>query len=152
MPQTQEEDKFEDVNIDDPKPAPPKKKGIFARMLESDDHADTNSRQASSNDKSGPWHHLTGRKRGQSGQGAELGAIPQRESTPKPEKKQEVKMENKLESKSESVSEAQSENEAEQQSSSQPQSQAESQPQTQSQAKAEPVNESTQAPKIKVDS
>lgn len=89
MPQTQEEDKFEDVNIDDPKPQPPKKRGIFARMLDSDDHAEANGRPTSSQEKSGPWHHLTSRKRGQSGQGAELGAIPKREATPKPERQAE---------------------------------------------------------------
>lgn len=85
MPQTQEEDKFEDVNIDDPKPLPQKKRGIFARMLDSDDHTDANGRPPSSQEKTGVWNTLTGRKRGQSGQGSELGAIPKREATPKPE-------------------------------------------------------------------
>lgn len=90
VPQTQEEDNFEDVSIDDPKPAPQKKRGIFARMLDSDDHTESNGRPTSSQEKSGPWHHLTGRKRGQSGQGSELGAIPKREATPKPEKQLEI--------------------------------------------------------------
>jgi hypothetical protein len=92
VPDTQEEDRFEDVNIDDPvKPAPPKKKGLFARMVDSVDHSAengnaNNSRPGSgSENKSAPWHaHLTGRKRGQSGQGAELGSIPKKE-TVKPE-------------------------------------------------------------------
>lgn len=85
VPQTQEEDKFEDVNIDDPKPLPQKKRGIFARMLDSDDHTDSNGRPPSSQEKTGVWNTITGRKRGQSGQGSELGAIPKREATPKPE-------------------------------------------------------------------
>lgn len=89
VPHTQEEDRFEDVNIDDPKPQPQKKRGLFARMVDSVDHSDTTSRPASSNDKGMPWHHLTNRKRGQSGQGAELGSMPKRESTPKPEKQVE---------------------------------------------------------------
>jgi len=92
VPQTQEEDKFEDVNIDDPKPAPQKKKGIFARMLDSNDDSESNGRPVSSQEKmeKTPWHHLTSRKRGQSGQGAELGAVPKREATPKPEKQLET--------------------------------------------------------------
>ncbi|KAF2172272.1 hypothetical protein M409DRAFT_49994 [Zasmidium cellare ATCC 36951] len=85
VPHTQEEDKFEDVNIDDPKPQPQKKRGIFARMLDSDDHTETNGRPQSSQEKTGVWNTITGRKRGQSGQGSELGAIPKREATPKPE-------------------------------------------------------------------
>lgn len=89
VPHTQEEDRFEDVNIDDPKPQPPKRRGIFARMVDSVDHSDTASRPTSSHDKGMPWHHLTSRKRGQSGQGAELGSIPKRESTPKPDRQSE---------------------------------------------------------------
>ncbi|CZT24723.1 uncharacterized protein RCC_10451 [Ramularia collo-cygni] len=89
VPQTQEEDRFEDVNIDDPKPQAPKKRGLFARMVDSVDHSDTVNRPTLNNDKAMPWHHLTSRKRGQSGQGAELGSIPKRESTPKPEKQVE---------------------------------------------------------------
>lgn len=97
-PQTQEEevvDKFEDVAIDDPKPPPPqKKRGILARIVDSTggDH-DSGTRPTSShesNNKSSAWHHFGGRKRGQSGQGAELGSIvPKREETPKPEKQQQ---------------------------------------------------------------
>lgn len=93
VPQTQEEDKFEDVNIDDPKPQPVKKKGIFARMLDSDDHADSNGRPTSSHDKHSTWHNLTSRRRGQSGQGAELGSIPKRDGTPKPEKQEIARIE-----------------------------------------------------------
>ncbi|KAI5369938.1 hypothetical protein Slin15195_G008160 [Septoria linicola] len=91
VPQTQEEDNFEDVNIDDPKPQPQKKRGIFARMVDGvGDHS--NRPNSSSENKSGAWHNLTSRKRGDSGRGAELGAMPRtietprREQTPKPEK------------------------------------------------------------------
>ncbi|KAF2214804.1 hypothetical protein CERZMDRAFT_20220, partial [Cercospora zeae-maydis SCOH1-5] len=75
VPQTQEEDKFEDVNIDDPKPQPPKKRGIFARMVDGvGDHSSRPSNSAEN--KTGAWHSLTSRKRGDSGRGAELGAMP----------------------------------------------------------------------------
>lgn len=90
LPQTQEEDRFEDVEIDDPKPQPPKKRGIFARMLDSDDHSDDNARPAPNPDKSAPWHHLTSRKRGQSGQGAELTVVPQSEANPEAERPAEI--------------------------------------------------------------
>ncbi|CAK4032837.1 Hypothetical predicted protein [Lecanosticta acicola] len=102
VPQTQEEDRFEDVNIDDPKPQPQKKRGIFARILDNDDEP----RPASSGDKSGPWHHLTGRKRGQSGQGAELGAVPKREATPRPERQVEKQSEKQVEKLTESSQQA----------------------------------------------
>ena len=73
---------LEEIALDDPKPA--KKRGMFSRMLDSD-HAD---RPASGGQKDGAvkssWHHFGGRKRGQSGQGAELGDIPKREETPRP--------------------------------------------------------------------
>lgn len=93
VPQTQEEDKFEDVNIDDPKPQPQKKRGIFARMVDGvGDHSNRPSSSSENAPKSGAWHTLTSRKRGDSGRGAELGAmpkateVPRREQTPKPEK------------------------------------------------------------------
>ena len=84
------DDGFEEIKLDDSKP---KKRGIFARMLDSNDDNETNGRPTSSHEKTektGPWHHLTGRKRGQSGQGAELGAVPKRDMTPKPEKQIET--------------------------------------------------------------
>lgn len=80
-----EEEDFEDVGLnDDPKPAqqapPPKKRGFLSRLT------DSNNDQAAPGATSGQdskWH-FGGRKRGQSGQGAELGSMPNREDTPKP--------------------------------------------------------------------
>ena len=73
-PQPTEEEVFEDVGLnDETKQQPTKKRGIFARFGD-------NTEAASSNDGSRPasshrGFHLPGRKRGQSGQGAELGSI-----------------------------------------------------------------------------
>ena len=73
-PQPTDEEAFEDVGLDDEtKQQPPKKRSIFARF---GDNAET----AVSGDGSRPssshrGFHLPGRKRGQSGQGAELGNI-----------------------------------------------------------------------------
>lgn len=53
-------------------------------MLDSDDHTEASGRPQSGQEKTGVWNTITGRKRGQSGQGSELGAIPKRETTPKP--------------------------------------------------------------------
>lgn len=67
--QSLEEDAFEDVGLADEE-AKPKKKGIFARF--GDSGTDNTS---SSNNRPGSSHlsfRLPGRKRGQSGQGAEL--------------------------------------------------------------------------------
>jgi hypothetical protein len=102
VPGTQQEedadaDALEEIALDDPKPAPPKKRGMFSRMLDSDSHAE---RPGSHGQKDGvqksAWHHFGGRKRGQSGQGAELGDIPKREETPRPldsqVKKEEVSL------------------------------------------------------------
>jgi len=82
-----EEEDFEDVGLnDDPKPAqqaaPPKKRGFLSRLTESS--SDQAAPGATSGQES-KWH-FGGRKRGQSGQGAELGSMPQpsRENTPKP--------------------------------------------------------------------
>lgn len=87
VPGTQKEeeaDALEDIALDDPKPQP-KKRGMFSRMLDSESHSE---RPASQGHKDGAvkssWHHFGGRKRGQSGQGAELGDIPKREETPRP--------------------------------------------------------------------
>ena len=103
MPGTQQEeeaDALEDIALDDPKPQP-KKRGMFSRMLDSESHAE---RPGSQSHKDGAvrssWHHFGGRKRGQSGQGAELGDIPKvgdiprREETPRPLESQ-VKKEEK---------------------------------------------------------
>ena len=173
VPQTQEEDKFEDVNIDDPKPQPVKKKGIFARMLDSDDHADANGKPATG-DKHSTWHNLTSRRRGQSGQGAELGSIPKRDGTPKPEKQEIPKIEQPKpeELKVEQMTLEQSKpaqpkpefkkQEAAPQPEQQPQSQATVSNQDQApthtlpkpkvEAVPAPKPENTQAPEIKVDS
>ncbi|KAI4142201.1 MAG: hypothetical protein L6R39_005044 [Caloplaca ligustica] len=73
-PQPTKEEAFEDVGLEDEaKQQPPKKRGIFARFGD-------NSETAASGDSSRPTSshrgfHLPGRKRGQSGQGAELGNI-----------------------------------------------------------------------------
>lgn len=82
--QEEEPDHLEDVSLDDPKPTH-KKKGMFSRLIDSESHSERPATQDSGNKSS--WHHFGGRKRGQSGQGAELGSIPKREeeNTPKPE-------------------------------------------------------------------
>ena len=77
---------MEDVSLDDPKPHnPQKKRGMFSRMLP-DSSSDSHHERPASADGA-KWHHFGGRKRGQSGQGSELGSIPiiKREETPKPE-------------------------------------------------------------------
>lgn len=70
-PRPTEEETFEDVGLNDETKQAPKKKGIFARFGESSESAPAadNSRPSSSH----RGFHLPGRKRGQSGQGAELG-------------------------------------------------------------------------------
>jgi hypothetical protein len=86
VPQTQEEDKFEDVSIDDPKPPlVQKKRGIFARMVDGvPGVGDASNRPTTSSEsRGGAWHNLTSRRRGQSGQGAELGSMPKREELTK---------------------------------------------------------------------
>ncbi|TKA65100.1 hypothetical protein B0A55_10037 [Friedmanniomyces simplex] len=89
--QTQEEPHpdFEDVDIQDKPTAQqqqqPKKRGLFSRITDYGDHTERPGSQDGNVNKEKPWHHFGGRKRGQSGQGAELGAIPKRETTPKPE-------------------------------------------------------------------
>jgi len=88
-PRTQEEVAgFEEVDIgegDKPvpqHPPPPKKRGLFSRIT---DGGDRSERPSSADGKaSGAWH-LPGRRRGQSGQGSELGTIPpKREGTVQP--------------------------------------------------------------------
>ncbi|KAI4129377.1 MAG: hypothetical protein LQ347_003802 [Umbilicaria vellea] len=70
-PQPTDEEGFEDVGLNDD--AKPKKRGIFSRFADSADPSasDDSSRPSSSH----RGFHLPGRKRGQSGQGAELGNI-----------------------------------------------------------------------------
>ncbi|KAJ9627900.1 hypothetical protein H2203_003119 [Taxawa tesnikishii (nom. ined.)] len=74
QPPTAEEG-FEDVGLnDDPKP---KKRGFLSRLTDSDGPATgTDSRPTSSHH----GFHFTGRKRGQSGQGAELGNMKRPDS------------------------------------------------------------------------
>ena len=80
---TDEEERFEDVGLNDDSakvPSQQKKKGIFSRF--GDSNADTPSAASGGGDAARPTSshrgfHLPGRKRGQSGQGAELGNIDQ---------------------------------------------------------------------------
>ncbi|KAL9604522.1 MAG: hypothetical protein Q9219_000487 [cf. Caloplaca sp. 3 TL-2023] len=73
-PQPTSEEAFEDVGLEDEtKQQPPKKRGIFARFGDN-----TETVIAGDSSRPGSSHrgfHLPGRKRGQSGQGAELGNI-----------------------------------------------------------------------------
>ena len=70
-PRTAEEEIFEDVGLNDEAKQPPKKRGIFARFGDNTESSAPidNSRPNSSH----RGFHLPGRKRAQSGQGAELG-------------------------------------------------------------------------------
>ncbi|KAL8809685.1 MAG: hypothetical protein Q9200_003201 [Gallowayella weberi] len=71
-PQPTDEETFEDVGLsDEAKQQPPKKRGIFARFGDNSDI--TASGDGSRPNSSHRGFHLPGRKRGQSGQGAELG-------------------------------------------------------------------------------
>ena len=70
-PKATDEEGFEDVGLNDE--TKPKKRGLFSRFGESSDQptSDDGSRPSSSH----RTFHLPGRKRGQSGVGAELGNI-----------------------------------------------------------------------------
>ncbi|KAL8715263.1 MAG: hypothetical protein Q9220_001221 [cf. Caloplaca sp. 1 TL-2023] len=73
-PQPTDEEAFEDVGLnDEAKQQPPKKKGIFARFGDNSDTIPPNDGSRPTSSHRG--FHLPGRKRGQSGQGAELGNI-----------------------------------------------------------------------------
>ncbi|KAL9580800.1 MAG: hypothetical protein Q9212_004279 [Teloschistes hypoglaucus] len=73
-PQPTDEEAFEDVGLnDEAKQQPVKKRGIFARF--GDNSETTPSQDGSRPGSSHRGFHLPGRKRGQSGQGAELGNI-----------------------------------------------------------------------------
>jgi hypothetical protein len=80
QPPTAEEG-FEDVGLNDEQNKP-KKKGFFSKFGEQQEGGVTSPTTSSR-------FHLTGRKRGQSGQGAELGAI-QRPATAGSKEVQEV--------------------------------------------------------------
>lgn len=126
-------------------------------MLDSDDHTDTNGRPQSSQEKTGVWNTITGRKRGQSGQGSELGAIPKREATPKPETTRQEPI-----SKPETVKEQAVKPEVVKSEAAKPdavaapeeqdKNKAESHVQQNGEVAKAPKPESTQAPEIKVDS
>ena len=76
-PETTDEERFEDVGLnDEASKAPHKKKGIFSRFGDNSD-APAVSGEAARPSSSHRGFHLPGRKRGQSGQGAELGNIEQ---------------------------------------------------------------------------
>ncbi|KAL8905981.1 MAG: hypothetical protein Q9207_002312 [Kuettlingeria erythrocarpa] len=82
-PQPTTEEAFEDVGLDDEtKQQPPKKRSIFARFGDNSDTA--NSSDAPRPTSSHRGFHLPGRKRGQSGQGAELGDITNINRPPAP--------------------------------------------------------------------
>lgn len=72
-PEKTEEESFEDVGLNDESKVPPKKKSIFGRFGDNSEGPTNsdNSRPSSSH----RGFHLPGRKRGHSGQGAELGHI-----------------------------------------------------------------------------
>ena len=80
---TSDDEGFEEVGLSDEAKQPPKKRGIFARFGENSDSQGTGEvgRPSSSHGR----FHLPGRKRGQSGQGAELGHIDR----PKDEEKED---------------------------------------------------------------
>ena len=69
-PKTTDEEGFEDVGLNDEVKQPPKKRGIFARFGDNSENQATGevARPISSHGR----FHIPGRKRGQSGQGAEL--------------------------------------------------------------------------------
>ena len=67
-----DEEIFEDVGLNDE--VKPKKRSLFARFA-GDNNNDSNTSEERPNSSHGRFH-LPGRKRGQSGQGAELGNMP----------------------------------------------------------------------------
>ncbi|MCJ1336057.1 hypothetical protein MMC09_001332 [Bachmanniomyces sp. S44760] len=70
-PQPTDEETFEDVGLNDE--AKPKKKGLFSRFGDSGETPALASDDGSRPSSSHRGFHIPGRKRGQSGQGAELG-------------------------------------------------------------------------------
>ena len=78
-PKPTDEEGFEEVGLNDD--AKPKKRTFFSRFGDSTEAApgsDSGSRPSSSHH----GFHMPGRKRGQSGQGAELGSIPKSPQVP----------------------------------------------------------------------
>ena len=72
-PEPTDEEAFEDVGLNDEAKQPQKKRGIFSRFGDNNENAATSDTSRPSSSHRG--FHLPGRKRGQSGQGAELGNI-----------------------------------------------------------------------------
>ncbi len=72
-PAPTDEEGFEDVGLNDEKKEPPKKKSIFSRFGDNTETPATGDAPRPNSSHRG--FHLPGRKRGQSGQGAELGNI-----------------------------------------------------------------------------
>lgn len=72
-PQLTEEEIFEDIGLNDDAKLLPKKKRIFSRF--GDNHETPTSTENSRPNSSHRGFHIPGRKRGHSGQGAELGKI-----------------------------------------------------------------------------
>lgn len=75
-PETTDEERFEDVGLnDEAAKVSHKKKGIFSRFGDSSEAPVPANGDAGRPSSSHRGFHLPGRKRGQSGQGAELGTI-----------------------------------------------------------------------------
>lgn len=94
-PATQPEDRFEDVGLDDAANKPRVKKGFFSRFGDSQGDASTTTAPADGTRPSGSHYtpSFFSRKRGQSGQGAELGSMPVKiASTPTNAVPEEVKV------------------------------------------------------------
>lgn len=72
-PKSADEEGFEDVGLNDEAKQPPKKRGIFARFGDNSESPSTADGARPSSSHRG--FHLPGRKRGQSGTGAELANI-----------------------------------------------------------------------------
>ena len=72
-PKSAEEEGFEDVGLNDEAKQPAKKRGIFARFGDNPESPSSGDNARPSSSHRG--FHLPGRKRGQSGTGAELGSI-----------------------------------------------------------------------------
>lgn len=72
------EEGFEDVGLNDEAKPQPKKRGIFSRF------GDSNTDEKKQEDRPASNHHfsLTGRKRAESGGGAELKPMPRASETP----------------------------------------------------------------------
>ena len=74
-PAPTDEEGFEDVGLNDERKEAPKRKGIFSRFGDSSEPQTNGDAPRPTSSHRG--FHLPGRKRGQSGQGAELGNIEQ---------------------------------------------------------------------------